>query len=125
MRGSQLLKRVKPILPVTKAIRYLTAKGILAGRVDRQLGMIAMDWPGGGQGFDDILAVFPDGPMLIQVTSDNGGNHAAHVRKLVEERTYAVQTCLRRGMRVEVWSWKPEDDEDCPPRKQAINLDML
>ena len=110
--------------PVEKTIRYLTDAAILAGRVDRRMGLIEVDWPSGGQGFADILVAHPDGTLLIQATSNNGGNHMARVRKLVTECKYVVRTCLERGFKVEVWSWRPGDDED-EPRIQPITLDML
>lgn len=68
-------------------------------------------------GFADILAVGHCGPLLIQATSNNGGNHAARVRK-VKASAHAVRTCLNAGMLVEVWSWSDVDE----PRIEAVTL---
>lgn len=105
--------------PAERTVRHLVAQGIIACRIDRRLGPIEVDWPAGGVGFADILAVPPDGPLLIQVTSKP--NHASRVTKL-KASAHAVRTCLLRGLTVEVWSWANDDDE---PRIEPITLDSL
>ncbi len=105
--------------PAERTVRHLVEQGIIACRIDRRMGPIEVDWPGAGVGFADILAVPPDGPLLIQVTSkSNHANRAAKVR----ESAHAVRTCLLRGLRVQVWSWAKDDDE---PRIEHITLDSL
>jgi hypothetical protein len=105
--------------PVERTIQWFFDRGIIAGRVDRRMGPIEMDWPGKGVGFADILAVPLEGPVLIQVTSKS--NHASRVKKVLAS-AYAVRTCLQRGLAVSVWSWAADEDE---PRIEAITLDML
>ena len=105
--------------PAERTVRYLVERGIIACRIDRRLGPIEVDWPAGGVGFADILAVPPEGPLLIQVTSK--ANHASRVRKVIES-AYVVRMCILRGMRVEVWSWAPDDEN---PRIEPITLASL
>ena len=106
--------------PVSRTLAYLTELGILAGRVDRRVGPVDMDWPGNKVGFADVLAILPTGPLFIQVTSHS--NHAARVRKIKEQSAHVVRTCLRCGCTVEVWSWKRDEDE---PRVEAITVESL
>ena len=114
--------------PTERTIRYFFDRGIIAGRVDRRIGRLReIDWPGQdpvsgeSRGFADLLVAHPNGPLLIQVTSNSGGNHMARVRKVLS-RQAVVKTCLTSGFRVEVWSWRKDDDE---PRITPIKLDMV
>lgn len=58
-------------------------------------------------GVVDILAVNGAemiGCLGVQATSDNGGNHSAHVKKAIAEPQ--LRAWLEAGNRFEVWSWK-------------------
>lgn len=52
-------------------------------------------------GLVDLLAIRDDETLGLQVTSDAGGNVAAHVTKMLAEPR--LVDCLRAGWRVELW----------------------
>jgi hypothetical protein len=101
--------------PTARTIAYFFDRGIIAGSIESRQGPITVDWPGKGVGFADILVADPDGPLLIQVTSRS--NHASRRTKMLNGSAHAIRSCLRCGLRVELWSWAPDDDQ---PRVEAV-----
>ena len=55
-------------------------------------------------GFIDVLAIKSDPPEVLAVQATSGSNHAARVRKILEECENAAPW-LRAGGRIEVWAW--------------------
>jgi hypothetical protein len=105
--------------PTARSLELLRREGWTAGVVERRLPrcFITVDL------FNafDIVAIRPDVPgvFAVQATGDNGGNHAARVRKLIAEA--AVRTWLAAGNRAEVWSWRKAGNRwQC--RRQAVTL---
>lgn len=92
-----------------RALEILAQCGWLAGIVERKVSRIVTH---DLFGFIDIIAVKPSddcGILGLQVTSANGGNCAARVKKLLQEPN--LRTCLESGMRVEVWALRDEPDQ--------------
>lgn len=79
--------------PVDVVERWIAIPGHPAGGVRK-------DWCG----FGDILAIAPDGAVIIQATS--GSNGAARVTKIREECGDTLRAVCAAGIRVEVWAWK-------------------
>jgi len=101
--------------PERRTLELLEARGWIGDRADEDTGRRAHDWLG------VIDGIWFRGPpleaLLVQYTSDNGGNVAKRVAKVTAEpRTYEL---LAIGCRVEVWGWKPERAE---PRIVPITL---
>lgn len=90
------------------SIKLLAEHGWLAGDVEQ--------WIPGTQvrrdlyGLFDILAVHARYGMLgLQVTdSTNLGKHVTAALKTKDELNHRLVTCLRAGMRVEYWGWRPK-----------------
>lgn len=54
--------------------------------------------------FADIVAMKPGvGIVAVQATSNNGGNHSAHIKKIQAEPK--ARTWIESGGRIEMWSW--------------------
>jgi hypothetical protein len=69
----------------------------------------------------DLVAVRPDRPGVlgVQATGGTGGNHAARVRKLLENPI--VRIWLAAGNGAEVWSWARRAGKlEC--RRQVLTL---
>ena len=88
------------------SLKLLAERGWLAGDVE-------MHVPGTHNrrdlfGLFDIVAVHPSRGILgLQVTnSANLGNHVTAA--LSVERARRVACCLRAGLRVEYWGWRPK-----------------
>lgn len=91
--------------PTKRTLALLAAQGYLADVAERRQGPITVDL----FGCMDIVAVHPANKeiLFVQVTSNNGGNRAARVRKV--QTSPHIKALLRSGARVEVWAWRPQD----------------
>ena len=98
--------------PVTRTLEYLTDRGWLAGRCDRDVARISHDL----YGFADIAAVKRTNPGTLYIQCTSASNHAARRKKLQSLRE-AVLICVASGNQVEVWSWKDNSDE---PRREVM-----
>jgi hypothetical protein len=107
------------ITPTTRTLAKLRADGWLADVVERRQGRISIDC------FDsyDVLGLgsYSDNryrftqAILVQCTSDNGGNFAARLKKCRDNPLTAQ--LLARGVRCEVWGWR---DDKPDPRIEVL-----
>ncbi len=58
----------------------------------------------------DLLAIGEGVTLGVQVTSDNGGHVADHVRKMLAEPR--LVDCLRAGWQIELWGVRNESTRD-------------
>lgn len=89
------------------SLKLLAARGWLAGDVEQWIPgtRITRDlW-----GLFDVLACHPEfGILGLQVTnSGNLGNHISAALHGEGELNGRLAKCLRSGMRVEYWGWRP------------------
>lgn len=94
-----------PVTPMQRALKDCKRMGLLVDVVERWLPYTKRRKD--CLGFGDVLAVEPRvvGALLIQVTSDNGGNVAARVHKIRDACAEAAQIWLDAGNRIEVWGY--------------------
>lgn len=111
MTTRQVARKPKGPSPTKRTLDECRRKGWLAGVVER----FVMFPPPGHRvdlfGFVDVVVVEPGrgGILAIQATSDNGGNFAGRIRKIVSECTPEARQLLEAGNRIEVWAWKKHD----------------
>lgn len=87
--------------PTARTLEYCRAVGFIPAVVERwnQYAHIRQDL----YGFLDLL-VLDDKPGLLGIQATSGSNAGARVEKITQEPR-AVEW-LKRGLRVEVWSWR-------------------
>jgi len=94
-----------PTSPTARTLQRCRKFGWIAAVVEKwipQTGRRLDVW-----GFGDILAVDDKpGALLIQATSDNGGNVAARVHKICGECAVPAAIWLAAGNRIETWGWR-------------------
>ena len=70
-------------------------------------------------GIFDVVVIGAGYPTLyVQATSNNGGNHAARRRKIMEENRQAFNEIVAEGNGVAIMSWKKGKDT---PRLEVLS----
>lgn len=95
--------------PTRRTLAKLEAEGWLADEVERKQGKISRDC----YGFADVLAIRAHPldermteVLLVQVTSDNGGNVAKRMGKVqASDRAWKLYAA---GVTIQVWGWRPD-----------------
>ena len=76
-------------------------------------------------GFCDVLAL----PIMLAIQTTSGDNHAARVKKIVQERQEAAWYWLSGGGRIEVWTWsrraRPQNGKLWRLRVTAVTPPMI
>ncbi len=110
------------LTPTTRTLRKLEADGWMAQDVEKWIPhtQIRKDLYNVG----DVIAVKACWTLLVQATSDNGGNSAKRVRKIKAEPMMHIW--LSAGLRrVQVWAWKATKAGNWKPRITEIELKHL
>ena len=78
-------------------------------------------------GFGDVLAVHPEGILLIQATTQ--ANAASRVTKITQECAQAALDWIEAGGEIEVWGWAKRGPAGrrklWTVRRQAVTAEML
>jgi hypothetical protein len=106
----------KTTSPTGRTFNLLKAEGFEVAVVERRLPHchITVD----AFGLFDLLALRADSPGCLGVQCTSAANHAARVRKVLENPV--LPAWLRAGNRAEVISWRQDREGNWVARRQAV-----
>lgn len=101
--------------PTQRTLEALRKQGYVADVVERRIQRFTTK---DLFGIGDVLAIDAHGTLLVQATSDQGGNHSgARIRKVTTEGAAMMRAWLSNGgRRFEIYAWRKLKPK--PPSRQ-------